>query len=91
MAFRRQVVVDARDSDRYGRTVDRALVDSLDVNAEMVRQGHAWVHYQYLRNRSLLAVEDEEGPGVGSGRYRKQSGCCPGSGASGSYQRSLNR
>ncbi|MFC3127218.1 thermonuclease family protein [Pseudoroseomonas globiformis] len=59
LVFRRSVVVLVMDTDRYGRTVGMVRVGRLDANAEMVRQGHAWVYRQYLRDRSLLAVEEE--------------------------------
>lgn len=59
MVFRKPVVVLVQDTDRYGRTVGTVRVGRLDANAEMVRQGHAWVYRQYLRDRSLLTVEEE--------------------------------
>jgi hypothetical protein len=43
--------------DRYGRLVGKVLFGSRDINREMVREGHAWVYRQYMRDRSLL--EDE--------------------------------
>ena len=52
----RAVVV---DHDRYGRTVARLYTGATDINAEMVRQGAAWVYLKYLHDRSLLAVEQE--------------------------------
>ena len=52
----RAVVV---DHDRYGRTVARLYMGATDINAEMVRQGAAWVYLKYLHDRSLLAVEQE--------------------------------
>jgi endonuclease YncB( thermonuclease family) len=58
LVFRKTVVVMVQDTDRYGRTVGTVWVDRLNVNAEMVRQGHAWVYRQYLRDRSLLALEE---------------------------------
>lgn len=59
LVFRKPVVVVVVDTDRYGRTVGTVRVGRLDANAEMVRQGHAWVYQQYLRDRSLLAQEEE--------------------------------
>ena len=47
------------EKDRYGRVVGRVFVDGLDVNAEMVRNGHAWVYRQYAKDESLFALEDE--------------------------------
>jgi len=45
------------DHDRYGRTVARAYLDELDVNADLVGRGHAWVYRRHLRDRSLLDLE----------------------------------
>jgi len=47
------------ERDRYGRVVGRVFVDGLDVNAEMVRQGHAWVYRQYAKDESLFTLENE--------------------------------
>lgn len=47
------------DQDRYGRTVARLYKGDSDVNAEMVRQGAAWVYTKYLHDRTLLAVEQD--------------------------------
>jgi len=48
-----------QDTDKYGRTVGRVYVGSLDVNAELVKQGAAWVYRQYLKDQSLLALEEQ--------------------------------
>ena len=48
-----------QDTDRYGRTVGRVFVGATDVNAEMIRQGAAWVYRQYLKDQSLLALEQQ--------------------------------
>lgn len=58
-AFGKTVRVEVADTDRYGRTVGRVHVGGLDVNAELVRQGHAWVYRQYSRDPSLLKLEAE--------------------------------
>ncbi|KAA2211355.1 thermonuclease family protein [Teichococcus oryzae] len=59
LVFRQAVVVTVRETDRYGRSVGTVWVDGRSANAEMVRQGQAWVYRQYLRDRSLLALEEE--------------------------------
>lgn len=51
------VRVAADDSDRYGRLIGRVRSGAVDVNAEMVRQGAAWVFRQYSRDASLLRLE----------------------------------
>lgn len=59
LVFNKQARVVVQDVDRYGRTVGRVYVGNIDVNAEMIRQGAAWVYRQYARDRSLFALEDE--------------------------------
>jgi endonuclease YncB( thermonuclease family) len=59
MVFGKDVRVVVQDTDRYGRTVGRVYQGLLDVNAEMVRQGAAWVYRQYSRDASLLQLEAE--------------------------------
>ncbi|MBB5696348.1 thermonuclease family protein [Muricoccus pecuniae] len=53
------VRVTVQDTDRYGRTVGRVYAGPVDVNAEMVRQGTAWVYCQYSRDAELLRLETE--------------------------------
>jgi endonuclease YncB( thermonuclease family) len=59
LAFGKAVRVVVQDTDRYGRKVGRIYAGSADVNAEMVRQGAAWVYRQYSRDLSLLRLEAE--------------------------------
>jgi endonuclease YncB( thermonuclease family) len=59
LAFGKTVRVVVQDTDRYGRTVGRIHAGATDVNAEMVRQGAAWVYRQYSRDPFLLRLEAE--------------------------------
>lgn len=59
LVFGKHVRVIQEDMDRYGRVVGRVYVNGLDVNAEQVRRGMAWVYKKYARDRSLYAIEDE--------------------------------
>jgi len=59
LAFKKNATVRWSERDRYGRVVGRVFVDGLDVNAEMVRQGHAWVYRQYAKDESLFTLENE--------------------------------
>jgi endonuclease YncB( thermonuclease family) len=59
LAFQRDVRVEVQDTDRYGRTVGRIYAGRVDVNAEMVRRGAAWVYRRYSRDPSLLVLEEE--------------------------------
>lgn len=57
MAFQRDVRLNVYETDRYGRTVARVYAGQVDVNAQMVSQGAAWVYRQYNRDKSLLKLE----------------------------------
>ena len=59
LVFGKTVIAKVQDMDRYGRYVARIYVGDVDVSREMVRQGAAWVYRQYLKDKSLLAVEAE--------------------------------
>jgi endonuclease YncB( thermonuclease family) len=59
MVFQQRARVVVQDVDRYGRTVGRVYAGSLDVNAEMVRRGAAWVYRRYSHDPSLLVLEKE--------------------------------
>ena len=53
------VTVKVQDIDRYGRTVGRVYVGELDVNAEMVKLGAAWVYQKYASDQSLYTLEKQ--------------------------------
>jgi endonuclease YncB( thermonuclease family) len=59
LAFGKDVTVTVQDIDRYGRTVGRVYAGAVDVSAEMVRQGAAWVYRQYSHDPMLLRDERE--------------------------------
>jgi hypothetical protein len=46
-------------TDCYGRTLSRVYVGAQDVNAEMIREGAAWVYRQYNRDPLLPPLEAE--------------------------------
>ena len=59
LAYYQQARVVVQDTDRYGRTVGRVYVDSLDINAALVKRGAAWVYRQYSRDPGLLVLEQQ--------------------------------
>ncbi len=59
LAFNKTAVVKVQDTDRYGRTVGRVYVDGVDVNAELVKRGAAWVYRKYAKDHSLFDLEYE--------------------------------
>lgn len=59
LVFGKEVRVEQTDTDRYGRIIARVYHDNRDINAEMVRQGAAWVYRQYASDQSLYALEKQ--------------------------------
>jgi endonuclease YncB( thermonuclease family) len=54
-----EVLAVERGTDRYHRTLGRIYRGDLDVNAEQVRQGMAWVYRQYAKDATLYPIEAE--------------------------------
>jgi endonuclease YncB( thermonuclease family) len=59
MAFNRTVSVAVQKIDDYGRTIGTVTIAGLNVEAEQVRRGLAWVYRQYSHDSQLLALEVE--------------------------------
>lgn len=55
----KQVLVVEQGRDRYKRTIGRVYQGNVDVSAEQVKQGMAWVYRKYLKDKTLLSLEDE--------------------------------
>jgi len=59
LAFQKQALIEVEVKDRYGRTVGVVFVDGLNVNAELVKQGMAWVYRKYTDDKRLYTLESE--------------------------------
>ncbi len=59
LAFGKEARVVYVDTDRYGRMAGRVYVGDTDVNAELIKGGHAWVYRQYVTDPSLFALEEQ--------------------------------
>lgn len=57
LVFGKTVTVEQVDTDRYGRVVGKVFLDGLYVNADMVKNGHAWVYKKYARDQDLYRLE----------------------------------
>lgn len=55
----RPVTVTWQSLDRNERPIVQVVAQGVDVNAEQVRRGFAWVYRQYATDRSLDALEAE--------------------------------
>jgi endonuclease YncB( thermonuclease family) len=55
----KQVLVIEQGHDRYKRTIGRVYQDGVDVSAEQIKSGMAWVYRKYSKDASLLPLEDD--------------------------------
>lgn len=53
------VLVVEQGHDRYKRTIGRVYQGDVDVSAEQIKQGMAWVYRKYSKDVSLLPLENE--------------------------------
>lgn len=59
LVFGKAVLVVDQGQDRYRRTIGRVYHDNLDISAEQVKQGMAWVYRKYSKDKTLLVFENE--------------------------------
>lgn len=59
LVFGKHIQVSVETKDRYGRLVGRIYCGSIDVNAEQIRKGMAWVYTKYATDQSLFEIEKE--------------------------------
>ena len=52
LVYGKQVEVDGRKIDKYGRTVGRVLVNGVDANFAQVKDGFAWHYKQYASEQT---------------------------------------
>ena len=53
------VLVVERGKDRYQRVLATVYRSDLDVNAEQIKQGMAWVYRRYAKDAPLYPIEAE--------------------------------
>lgn len=59
MALKRHATLDIAATDAYGRKLGRLRVGRVDVNAELVRRGHAWSSSRGRDGRALRSAQRE--------------------------------
>lgn len=52
------VALEVREQDRYERLIAVVYLNNENVNAWLVREGHAWAYRWYLRERAFCSWED---------------------------------
>ena len=66
----RTVSCDPRGTDKYSRVLAVCYVDGVDINAQMVRQGHAWAFVKYSQS---YVREETQARAAGLGIWQGQS------------------
>jgi len=59
LVYLRKVEVEPIEQDQYDRLVARLWLGEMDVNAELLRSGAAWVYRRYAREPDYCAFEQE--------------------------------
>ncbi len=59
LVLHKQVSVDSRATDSYGRLVAYLAVDGWSVNEEQVRRGMAWEYSSYHSDKTYIALQSE--------------------------------
>lgn len=52
LVYKKQVIVNVTDTDRYGRTIGQVSVGKIDINLNQVAKGMAWVYRKYTSKGS---------------------------------------
>ena len=91
LVYGKSVGVEPIEQDRYDRLVARLWLGDLDVNAELVKQGAAWVYRLYSDDAAYCAYEGRATSAAGCGRCRASSAPHPGNGGAADPRRPLYR
>lgn len=59
LVYGKTVLVVEQGQDRYKRTIGRVYQSALDVNAEQIKQGMAWVYQKYAKDATLFQLESD--------------------------------
>lgn len=76
LVFNREVLIEPRSTDRYGRTVARVRLGEVNVEAEQVRLGLAWYYLRYGQDPPLIALE-QSARAAQRGLWAEPSPCPP--------------
>lgn len=70
LVYGKQVDVEWSKKDRYGRTLGRVIIGTLDVNLEQIRRGMAWFYIKYQNEQTAQDRLDY----AGAQDYAQQAG-----------------
>ncbi|MBI5007512.1 MAG: thermonuclease family protein [Nitrosomonadales bacterium] len=59
LVHKREVVIDSRAVDQYGRIVGLISLEGLDINQEQLRRGMAWEYSYFHSDKTYVALQKE--------------------------------
>jgi endonuclease YncB( thermonuclease family) len=59
LIFNKEVLIQSKGHDRYGRLIGIAFIDSICINEFMLRNGYAWHYLKYDSNPNWSKLESE--------------------------------
>ena len=69
LVYRKSVAIEPFEQDQYDRLVARLWLDEMDVNAELLKSGAAWVYRRYASEPAYCAYETSA-RGLGRGLWK---------------------
>lgn len=77
MVLKKNVRIEVKDTDQYGRKVGRVFLGNQDINLEMVRRGLAWHYVHFARNAQDLAEAEKSARAARTGLWSEASPQAP--------------
>lgn len=59
LIYNKEITIDYKNLDRYGRTIGIVFIEQLNVNEKMLEEGMAWHFKKYDKNSDWAALEDK--------------------------------
>lgn len=76
--FSREVTIDVRDVDRYGRTVGMVILeDGSNLNQELVAKGFAWWYRDYAKGDTVLQAAEAQARSMRAGLWADKAPVAP--------------
>jgi micrococcal nuclease len=59
LIYNKEITIEYKNLDRYGRTIGIVFIEELNVNEKMLEEGMAWHFKKYDKNSDWAALEDK--------------------------------
>jgi endonuclease YncB( thermonuclease family) len=74
--FQKDVVIEWREEDKYGRTLGDVILDGRWINHEMVEEGWSW-HYKHFSKSEMLAEAETKARGLRAALWKDEAPTAP--------------